>query len=217
MITRFLIVVNVIAFLWEIYVAGPGMLSMLGNGGNIERVLQDGALWPNAVLIDHQWWRIVTAGFLHAGLLHIFVNMISLYSLGRFIEQAAGSVRMMIIYAVSLVMSGLGIVFFSGPEQATLGASGAIFGLFGALFAIGLKLGKPGMDLVKANIGILILNLIITFSPGLNISWQAHVSGLISGFILTLLVYYPPRRVAPVVRDISTGEGYETEYQAPPR
>jgi membrane associated rhomboid family serine protease len=213
MITRFLIVVNVIAFLWEISVAGPGMISFMGSS-NVDRVYQMGALFPAAVLVDHQWWRIITSGFLHAGLLHIGVNMISLWSLGRFIEQIAGSVRMSVIYFVSLVASGLGIVYLSGPESATLGASGAIFGLFGALFAIGLKLGRPGMDLVKANLGILIVNLIFTFSvPG--ISWQAHVTGLIAGFMLTYLIFFPPRRVAPVVRDVATGEGYEAEYQAP--
>jgi membrane associated rhomboid family serine protease len=216
MITRFLVIVNVIAFFWEISVAGPGMLSFNGSSG-INAVLQAGALSPNSVLIYHEWWRIVTAGFLHAGLLHIGVNMISLWSLGRFIEQAVGSVRMLLIYAVSLVISGLGVVYLSSPAYAsvgTLGASGAIFGLFGALFAIGLKLGRPGMELIKANVGILVLNLIITFTVP-SISWQAHVSGLIAGFALTFLIYFPPRRVAPVVRDAATGRDLETEYQAP--
>lgn len=216
MITRFLVIVNVIAFLWEIKIAGPGMLT-LGGSSDMQAVLQAGALSPNSVLLGHQWWRIVTAGFLHAGLLHIGVNMISLWSLGRFIEQIAGSVRMSVIYAISLVVSGLGVVFLSSAEYAavgTLGASGAIFGLFGALFAIGFKLGRPGMELVKANLGILILNLIITFTVP-SISWQAHVSGLLAGFILTYLIYFPPRRVAPVVLDASTGQGYDTEYQAP--
>ena len=216
MITRFLIIVNVIAFIWEIVVAGPGMLSPMG-GGNVGAVLQAGALSPNAVLVYHEWWRIVTAGFLHAGLLHIFVNMISLYSLGRFIETATGSLRMLVIYAVSLVLSGLGVVYLSTPGYAavgTLGASGAIFGLFGALFAIGLKLGRPGMQLVRSNLGILLLNLIITFAVP-SISWQAHVSGLVGGFLLTLVIYFPPRRVAPVVLDAATGEGYEAEYETP--
>ena len=86
----------------------------------------------------------------------------------------------------------------AGSFLATLGASGAIFGLFGALFAIGFKLGKPGMDLVRSNIGILVINLIITFTVPA-ISWQAHVAGLVAGFILTFAIYYPPRRVAPVV------------------
>ncbi len=121
---------------------------------------------------------------------------------------------MFVIYMVSLVASGLGVVYLSAPLVPTVGASGAIFGLFGALFAIGLKLGKPGMQLVKANTGILVLNLIITFTVP-SISWQAHVAGLAAGFLLTLAIYYPPRRVAPVVVDARTGAELETEYQAP--
>ena len=222
MVTRLLIVLNVIGYLWEISVAGPGTLSTMG-GGNMDRVLIDGSLIPAAVrgaqcngtFIDGgEWWRVFTGAFLHAGLIHIGVNMISLWSLGRFIEYAMGSWRMLLVYFASILLSGLGIVFLSNPCVPTLGASGAIFGLFGALFAIGLKLGKPGMDLVQANIGILVLNLIITFTvPG--ISWQAHVAGLLGGFILTLAIYSPPRRVAPVVTDAHTGAELETEYQTP--
>lgn len=215
MITRFLVFVNVIAFIWEISVAGPGAFSLLGSDA-LEPVLQRGALWPDAVLINHQWWRIITAAFLHGSLMHIFVNMISLWSLGRFIEYIAGSAKMAIIYFVSMIASGLGVVFLSAHDVPTLGASGAIFGLFGALFAIGIKLGRPGMQLVRDNVGILILNLIITFTVPA-ISWQAHVSGLVTGFVVTLLIYYPPRRVAPTVVDAATGNEYETEYQAPPQ
>jgi membrane associated rhomboid family serine protease len=119
-----------------------------------------------------------------------------------------------VIYALSLVASGLAVVYFSAPDVATVGASGAIFGLFGALFAIGFKLGKPGMELVQANIGILVLNLIITFTVPA-ISWQAHVGGLLTGFIVTYAIFFPPRRVQPAVVDAATGEGYETEYQEP--
>jgi membrane associated rhomboid family serine protease len=212
-ITRFLIVLNVIGFLWEISVGGSGILS--GSGGEgMQRVLSDGALIPAAVLQDGQWWRILTGAFLHGGLLHIGVNMLSLWFLGRFIEYALGPWRMLLVYMVSLVVSGLGVVFFSNPQVATVGASGAIFGLFGALFAIGFKLGKPGMELVRANVGILVLNLIITFTVP-QISWQAHLAGLLAGFALTYAIYFPPRRVAPVVVDASTGRELETEYEAP--
>jgi membrane associated rhomboid family serine protease len=156
----------------------------------------------------------VTGAFLHGGLIHIGVNMLSLWFLGRFIEYALGSWRMLLVYMASLVVSGLGVVYFSNSMTPTLGASGAIFGLFGALFAIGFKLGKPGMDLVRSNIGILVLNLIITFTvPG--ISWQAHLAGLLAGFVLTYAIYYPPRRVAPVVVESSTGRTLETQYESP--
>jgi membrane associated rhomboid family serine protease len=215
-ITRALVLINVLAFVWEVLVAGPGMLSFMG-GGDETRVLAIGALAPNDVLINHEWWRILTSAFLHGGLLHITVNMVSLWYLGRFVESVAGSPRMAIIYFASLIASGLGVVYLSPAAYATiptLGASGAIFGLFGALFAIGFKLGRPGMQLIRANIGILILNLFITFTvPG--IAWEAHVGGLVVGFLLTLAIYTPPRRVAPVVVDANTGHQYDTEYQTP--
>ena len=197
MITRLLIALNVVAYLWEIRVAGSEMISGFGTGRGMERVLLDGALIPAFVLQYGQWWRIFTGAFLHGSLLHIGVNMMSLWFLGRFIEYAVGSWRMLLIYMVSLIASGLGVVYFSSPMVPTIGASGAIFGLFGALFAIGLKLGKPGMQLVRANIGILIVNLIITFTVP-QISWQAHVAGLLAGFALTYAIYYPPRRIAPI-------------------
>jgi membrane associated rhomboid family serine protease len=213
-ITRFLIFLNVIGYLWEIRVGGSDMLSGFGGNG-MQRVLTEGALIPVAVLQYGQWWRILTGAFLHGGLIHIGVNMMSLWFLGRFIEYALGPARMLAIYMLSLIASGLGVVYFSSdPNVATVGASGAIFGLFGALFAIGFKLGKPGMDLVRANIGILVLNLIITFTVPA-ISWQAHVAGLIAGFVLTYALYFPPRRVAPVVLDAHSGRELETEYESP--
>ena len=216
MITRILIALNVIGFLWEISVAGPSMLSF-GGSDRIQRVLELGALSPASALQAGQWWRIFTSAFLHGGLAHIAVNMISLWSLGRFIEWALGLRRMLLIYVVSLVAAGLGVVYLSPADHTyvgTVGASGAIFGLFGALFALGLKLGQRGMQLVKDNLGILILNLIITFVVPA-IAWQAHVCGLLAGFVLTYAIYYPPKRVQPVVVDARTGAELESEYQTP--
>jgi membrane associated rhomboid family serine protease len=214
-ITRALIALNVVGFLWELSAGGSGMLFGSGDQAGIERVLNAAALVPAFVLQNGQWWRIVTGAFLHGGLIHIGVNMLSLWFLGQFIEYAMGSWRMLLVYAVSLVASGLGVVFLStNPYVATVGASGAIFGLFGALFAIGFKLGKPGMELVRANVGILVLNLIITFTVP-QIAWQAHVAGLLAGFVITYVTYTPPRRMAPVVVDAGTGRELETEYESP--
>jgi membrane associated rhomboid family serine protease len=215
-ITRFLIVLNVIGYVWELRVGGASMFGGFGGSeSGIERVLNEGALIPDLVLREGQWWRILTGAFLHGSLLHIGVNMLSLWFLGRFIEFALGSWRMLVVYMVSLVASGLGVVYLSSnPDVATVGASGAIFGLFGALFAIGFKLGRPGMQLVRANLGILVVNLIITFTVP-QIAWQAHVTGLVAGFALTYLIYIPPRRVAPVVVDATTGNELETEYESP--
>lgn len=182
--------------------------------GNVDNyvIVNDGALVPFLVLQQHEWWRIITSAFLHGSIVHIGVNMISLYSLGRFIESTLGSFKMFVVYFVSLICAGLGAVFFSAPDIPTLGASGAIFGLFGALFAIGLKLGKPGMELVKANIGLLIINLIITFSIPI-ISKQEHVAGLLAGFVLTLAIFWPPKPVRAKVVDAQTGAELESHIE----
>lgn len=209
MITKLLIALNVLAFIYEILIGGPGVL----QGQITERALLAlGALRPVDVTVNHEYWRILSSAFLHANLLHIGVNMFSLYWLGRFIESAMGSVRMAVLYAVSLVVSGFGVVYFSDPLVPTLGASGAIYGLFGALFAIGLKYGRPGMELIKANLGILVINLVFTFASPL-ISKSAHVAGLIAGFAFTLLIFSPPKPVRTRVVDSATGTVYESELE----
>ena len=109
MITRILIVLNLIGFLLEFRVAGPGLLTGAESEG-MNRLLFEAALIPVAVTQGGQWWRIITGGFMHGSLLHIGVNMMSLWFIGRFIEYALGSWRMFVVYMVSLVASGLGVV-----------------------------------------------------------------------------------------------------------
>ena len=205
MITRALIAINVLAYIYEIYT---------GALHNDAALVNDGVLEPVLVTQYHEWWRIITSGFLHAGLAHIGLNMLSLYWLGRFIEAVLGSWKMLLVYMVSLIVAGISVVLFSPPNVPTLGASGAIFGLFGALFAIGLKFGERGRELVRANIGILVLNLIWTFAVPA-ISWQAHLGGLIAGFILTLAIFWPPKPVETRVYDTATGAQYESQLEVP--
>lgn len=151
---------------------------------------------------------------MHGSIAHIGLNMLSLYWLGRFIEVVLRPWRMLFVYVVSLIVAGISVVLFSPPNVSTLGASGAIFGLFGALFAIGFKLGDRGRELVRANVGILVLNLVWSFAfPG--ISWQAHIGGLIAGFITTWLVFWPPRPVITQVYDPQTGAQYESQLESP--
>lgn len=212
MITRALIAINVIAFVWEMYVGGAGVFS--GRFPNHPTPIDDALLAPVQVLQYHQYYRIFTSAFMHGSIFHIGLNMLSLYWLGRFIEVVLGSWRMALVYLVALIVSGISVVLFSPPNAATLGASGAIFGLFGALFAIGLKLGPRGNELVRANIGILVLNLIWSFSvPG--ISWQAHLGGLVAGFIFTYVIFWPPKPVRAQVYDSHSGAQYESQVEMP--
>jgi membrane associated rhomboid family serine protease len=211
LITRAIVIINVIVFFWEMLTMGPGILS-----GNVtgQQLVNDGALAPILVTQYHQYWRIVSSAFLHGNILHIALNMYSLYVLGRFVEPVLGSPRMLFVYVASLLASGFSVTYFSLPDVPTLGASGAIFGIFGALFAIGFKFGRRGMDLIKAMLPILIINLIFTFAvPG--ISWQAHVGGLVVGFLLTFVIYFPPRPIRPYAYDHGEGSYLHTEYQEP--
>jgi membrane associated rhomboid family serine protease len=161
-----------------------------------------------------QWYRIVTGAFMHEGFAHIAINMFSLYQLGSFIETMLGGWRMLLVYAISLVGSGLAVVYFS-PNDYTVGASGAIFGLFGALFAIGVRMGKPGRALISQTLPILVLNLVFTFAVPF-ISKSAHIGGLVSGFAAGLAIYAMRRRpVAATVTDAVTGESTEAELLPP--
>jgi membrane associated rhomboid family serine protease len=138
----------------------------------------------------------VTGAFLHGSVMHLLVNMYSLWVVGSFVEAAAGTARMVFIYAASMLIASMAIVHFGPPFDVTVGASGAIFGLFGAMFAIGLKSGERGMRMVQANISILVINLVVTFVvPG--ISKLGHVGGLIAGFVVAYFVFTPP---PPMVR-----------------
>ena len=182
MLTRLLIAVNVIAYIWE-QVAG------------IQKVATQGGLVGVYVLAG-QWWRIFTSVFLHADLMHIAFNMFALYQVGTFVEMIYGTPRMAIIYTVAAVGGGVAVTYFA-PDSLTIGASGAIFGLFGALGVAGFRLGQRGRAILQQSTGIIVINLIISFLPGSNISYQAHIGGLIAGTLCGLLLFRTPRpRVA---------------------
>ena len=100
-----------------------------GRGGFIV----DGGLFGPFKVADGEWYRIITAGFLHAGLLHIGFNMFLLFQLGTVLEPALGRLRFGAVYATSLLCGSLGVLIVS-PNSLTVGASGAVFGLMGALF-----------------------------------------------------------------------------------
>ena len=125
-----------------------------------------------------EWWRIITGGFMHASPLHIAFNMFALWNVGTALERMIGRLRFGLIYAVSLLGGSLGALLFSNPGGSTVGASGAIFGLFGALVLLQLSRGiNPMQGGIAMTIGI---NLVLTFTiPG--ISAGGHIGGLLVG------------------------------------
>jgi membrane associated rhomboid family serine protease len=179
-LTGVLVAVNIVAFIWQTTTRG---------GVDYDH----GYLSPQSVLQYGEWWRIVTAAFLHANIAHIGLNMIALYSVGREVEAVFGKVRFALLYALAVLGSGLSIVYFSAYTVPTLGASGAVFGLFGALVAVGLRLGARGRSLIMSLLPVLAINLVFTFSiPG--ISAAAHVGGLVTGFVAGLILFMGSRR-----------------------
>jgi membrane associated rhomboid family serine protease len=184
-LTHVLIAINVIA--WVAMLASGAPFN--GVGGT---VYAHGALY-GPLVANGEWWRIITSGFLHAGILHIAFNMYFLYFLGTILEPVIGRLRFGLVYFVSLVGGSFGALLLS-PNTPTVGASGAVFGLMGAGI---LVMRARGIDPLQSGLGItLLLNLGITFLiPGIAIG--GHIGGLIAGGIVGYLLFdVVPRRRA---------------------
>lgn len=176
--TYTLIALNAIVFLIEIAQGHGGLF-----GEQASRFVFDFGLFGPAVA-EGEWYRLLTSGFLHAGVIHIGFNMLLLYFLGRLLEPALGTPRFLALYFASLLAGSLGALILE-PNSLGIGASGAIFGLAGGIFVIAR--GR-GMDALAGEVGFLILiNLVISFvSPRISIG--AHLGGLVGGIICALAI-----------------------------
>ena len=180
-LTYILIGINVLA--------GIGSLMGGGAGAGSSSLTDDGGLSQHFIA-DGEYYRLITAGFLHAGLFHLATNMLSLWILGSIIEPAVGSWRFGLIYFVSLLCGSFGALLLS-PDALTVGASGAIFGL---LAAAAIVAWNRGFNLMESGLGIWIgLNLLITFTIP-NISIGGHLGGFIGGGLAALLLIEVPGR-----------------------
>ena len=176
--TFVLIVLNAAAFLAEI-AGGSGGLSGTGSP-----LIGDFGLRGVSVA-DGEWYRLVTGGFLHAGLFHIGFNMFALFILGRLLEPAIGTPRFVALYFASLFAGSFGALALTDPLQVTVGASGAVFGLFGAAFVIAR--GR-GLNTIASQLGFLLLiNLALTFGIR-GISVGGHLGGLAGGLICAMFI-----------------------------
>lgn len=137
-----------------------------------------------------QYWRIFTAMFLHLSILHVGLNMLSLFFIGRVVESVYGRWRYLVIYLVSGIVGGLA-TFFLQPDAWSVGASGAIFGVFGALgvfYVVDRRaLGNYGVGAIANWLFWLALNLVVGFSDP-NIGIVDHIGGLVAGIVLALLL-----------------------------
>lgn len=152
-------------------------------------------------------WRFVTSAFLHqTGFLpHILFNMLILWQLGPMLERQLGRLRFLALYLLSAIGGSVGYLLLADPTDlqswysAVVGASGAVFGLVGALVLVNRHLGLESRGLI----GLVAINAIIGFVPGLNIAWQSHLGGLVTGALVAGVLIYAPRARRSLVQ--STG------------
>lgn len=147
-------------------------------------------------LTESEPWRMVTSAFLHStNIMHIGFNMYALWILGQALEPAFGRARFLAVYIISALAGSVGVLLMTPVDTTVVGASGAIFGLFGALF---VAQRKRGGDL-RSIIVLLVINAALGFIiPG--IAWQAHLGGLIAGALCAAVLAYAPRRNRALVQ-----------------
>ena len=179
-LTYALIAINVIIGLG----AFLGGASATGGGFSGSSLLADGSVSRFGV-DSGDYWRILTAGFLHVNFIHLLFNMFALYVLGGLLEPSIGRLRFALVYFVSLLAGSFGALLLT-PTGLTVGASGAIFGLMGAAVIV---MRNRGVNPMESGLGMWIgLNLLITFAiPGISIG--GHIGGLLGGGLAALLMF----------------------------
>lgn len=175
-VTQTLIGINAVVFLLQLVVG-------------IDEVARQFGLWPAGISLDGQWWRMLTAAFLHGSLLHIAFNMYALWVIGPVLEAAFGHVRYLALYLLAAFGGAVATYSFAPIRTLSVGASGAIFGLMAALIVAGRSLSR---DVTQVAV-LLGLNIVIGFiAPG--VDWRAHLGGAAVGAVVAAVFAYAPRQ-----------------------
>ena len=187
-VTIALVVANVITYL---------VLEWLGDTTNGFFMAEHGAMYPDFIRINHEWWRIITAGFLHFGAVHLVNNMVILYCMGSRLERVTGNLKYFLIYLVSLIGAGLlsyGMMLRTGDYAVSAGASGAIFGVIGGfLWIVILHRGRFEQITTRGIMMMIVLTIYYGFSSAGIDNW-GHIGGLLAGFSATVILYHRNRQ-----------------------
>jgi rhomboid protease GluP len=183
-VTSVILITNIVMFAVSLFATlksgeGGGFSLLFGMGN--EALYRLGASNPYAVLIEHQWWRLITASFLHSGLLHIGFNMMVLLDIGPIVEELYGSSRYLFLYIVTGV-AGFTLSVFHHPA---VGASAALLGLIGIMIAVTTKRSGAAMQAMRSRLISWVVSIFaIGFLAGGMIDNWGHFGGLAAGFIL---------------------------------
>lgn len=146
------------------------------------------AYWVRGVA-DGSLWQVISSAFTHAEPIHLAMNMLALYFLGPPLEQVLGRTRFLAVYFISALAASAAVIWLSPTDSSALGASGAIFGMLGALLVIARKAGG-NYQLIAIWLGV---NVVITVLGGAYISWQGHLGGLAAGLACAAVLVLPTR------------------------
>lgn len=184
MLTTAIIVINVAAQVLVMAQGGTARSAFFDWGAMLGLGQYGGELHGVA---EGEYWRLLTASFLHSGLLHIALNMYALYLFGPFIEHALGRWRFIVTYLTVAVASSVFVYWLEAPNVQTIGASGAVFAFFGMALILLVR--------AKQNVtGLLVLlGINAVFSLGAQVSWQGHLGGFVTGCLLGVVFAYGPR------------------------
>ena len=176
-VTYVLIGVNALAFAISWLLGQDSVTGQLG-------------MYPPAIALDGQWWRLLTSAFLHYGILHLAFNMYVLFALGPSLERALGHGRYLVLYLIAALSGTVASFALSPIAVNSVGASGAIFGLMGALVVAGRRLRYD----IRQVLVLIAINVAIGFLPGSSIDWRAHLGGLVGGAVIAAIFTRGPRR-----------------------
>jgi membrane associated rhomboid family serine protease len=189
-VTKVLIGINALVFVaQQASTSFENHLILVGNA-------VDPATGQQIGVADGEYYRLLTSAFMHGSILHIAFNMYALYLFGPPLEATLGRARFLALYLISALGGSAASYAFNAPNQASLGASGAVFGLFGAFLVVNRRFGRDNTSLLVL-IGI---NLAIAFVPNTNIDWRAHVGGLVTGTLVAAAFAYAPRQRRTLVQ-----------------
>ncbi|NGO70912.1 rhomboid family intramembrane serine protease [Streptomyces sp. SB3404] len=195
LVTKVILALNVALFI-AVRARGDALLDDLLLFGRARTEL----FGPVEGVAEGQWYRLFSSMFLHQEIWHILMNMLGLWFLGPPLEAALGRLRFVGLYLLSGLGGGALTYLIAAPEQPSLGASGAIFGLFGATAVLMRRL-RYDMRPILVLLGI---NLVFTFTWS-NIAWEAHVGGLVAGALLAYAMVHAPRERRQLVQYAAFG------------
>jgi membrane associated rhomboid family serine protease len=194
LVTYTLIAINLAVFVYLMLDAPDSLAGDRGTEGYIRLGLSRDLLRQDFIMgipdgLPGQWYRLVTSGFLHYGILHLAFNMYALWALGQTLEPMLGRVRFALAYFACLLGGSAGALLLQ-PEGLHGGASGAVFGLFG-LIIVGYL--QRGINPLTTSLGaVLMVNVLLSFRPG--ISFGGHIGGMVAGMICAVAMMAPPQR-----------------------